>query len=193
MSRARATSLTVVATTSDDSLPPIGQPATRALGAIGITRLDQLRQHRAADLLALHGVGPKAIRILDAALAERGWTFLTSAQALPADVQAYIDAVPPSHRAQFDRLHEIIMDELPTAEVVISYQMPLYKVGRRHVGLNAGRPTGVTLTTTSPDHVEPFRRRYPQHPTNKASIPFRLGDELPEDAIREVIRRATQQ
>jgi hypothetical protein len=192
MNRWPATSLTVVATTTDDFLPPIGQPATRALAAIGITRLDQLRQHRAADLLALHGVGPKAIRILEAALAERGWTFLTSAQALPADVQAYIDAVPTSHRAQFDRLHEIIMDELPTAEVVISYQMPLYKVGRRHVGLNAGRPTGVTLTTTSPDHVEPFRRRYPQYPTNKTSIPFRLDDELPEDGIREVIRRATQ-
>jgi hypothetical protein len=182
-----------MATTADVPLPAIGQPATRALAAIGVTNLEQLRGHRAAALLALHGVGPKAIRLLDAALAERGWSFLTSAQALPADVQAYIDAVPATHRAQFDRLHEIIMDELPTAEVVISYQMPLYKVGKRHVGLNAGRPTGVTLTTTSPAHVDGFRERYPQYPTNKTSIPFRLDDELPEDGIREVIRRATQQ
>jgi hypothetical protein len=30
-------------------------------------------------------------------------------------------------------------------------------------------------------------------PTNKTSIPFKLGDELPEDGIREVIRRATRQ
>lgn len=182
-----------MAATSEHPLRPIGQPAIRALAEVGITRLDELPRHRAADLLALHGVGPKAIRILDAALAVRGWSFLTSAQAPPADVQAYIDAVPASHRAQFDRLHEIVMEELPGAEVVISYKMPLYKVGRRHVGLNADRPTGVTLTTTSPDHVEPFRERYPQFPTNKASIPFKLDDDLPEDGIREVIRRATQQ
>ncbi len=180
-------------TMTDIPLPPIGRPATQALAAVGVTRLDQLPQHRAADLLALHGVGPKAIRLLTAALDDHGLSFLTSAQALPADVQAYIDAVPATSRAQFDRLHEIIMDELPDAEVVISYQMPLYKVGKRHVGLNASRPTGVTLTATSPDHIEPFRQRYPQFPTNKASIPFQLDDELPEEGIREVIRRATRQ
>lgn len=180
-------------TTDDTNLPSIGAPATQALASVGITRLDQLREHRARDLLARHGVGPKAIRILTEALAERGMTFLTSAQELPADVQAYIDDVPSSHRAQFDRLHAIIMDELPDADVVISYKMPLYKVGRRHVGLNSGRPDGVTLTTTSPDHIEQFRRDHPAFPTNKTSIPFKLGDDLPEDGIREVIRRATRQ
>jgi endonuclease III len=58
--------------TSDGDLPKIGAPATRALAAIGVTRLDQLVEHRAADLLALHGVGPKAVRILQASLADRG-------------------------------------------------------------------------------------------------------------------------
>jgi hypothetical protein len=178
---------------SEAPLPPIGRPATQALAELGITRLDQLREHRAADLLAVHGVGAKAIKILEAALAERGWSFLTSAQALRPEVQAYIDAVPATHRAQFDRLHEIIMSELPTADVVISYKMPLYKVGKRHVGLNADRPTGVTLTATSPDHIEAFRQLYPQFTANKASIPFQLGDDLPEDGIRDVIRRATEQ
>jgi hypothetical protein len=32
-----------------------------------------------AELLALHGVGPKAVRILDAALAERGLSFAPDA------------------------------------------------------------------------------------------------------------------
>ena len=179
--------------TVDDPLPPIGAPATRALADIGITRLAQLPSHRARDLRALHGVGPTAIRALEAALAERGMSFLTSASELPGDVQAYIDDIAPANRDQFDRLHAIIMDELPTAEVVISYRMPLYKLGKRHVGLNADRPTGVTLTTTSPDHIDEFRRRHPKIATNKASIAFRHGDELPEDDIREVVRRATRQ
>lgn len=110
---------------------------------------------------------------------------------LPDDVQQYIDALGASHRQLFDRLHHLIMDELPDAEVVISYRIPLYKVGRRHVGLNAGRPGGITLTTTSPDHIEGFRRQHPEFKTNKASIQFRLEDDLPEDDIRQVIRRAT--
>jgi predicted flap endonuclease-1-like 5' DNA nuclease len=61
---------------SDDTpLPKIGAPATRALAAIGVTRLDQVAAHTAEELLALHGVGPRAIRILTAALQERGLSF----------------------------------------------------------------------------------------------------------------------
>lgn len=106
-------------------------------------------------------------------------------------MQEYIDDLPASHRPLFDRLHTLILDELPDAKVVISYGIPLYKVGKWHVGLNARRADGVTLTTTSPDHIEEFKQRHPRFTTNKASIRFRLDDELPEDAIRQVIRRAT--
>lgn len=50
--------------TVSDELPPIGRPARTALEAIGVTRMSQLGTHAERDLLALHGVGPKAIRIL---------------------------------------------------------------------------------------------------------------------------------
>ncbi|GGR51153.1 hypothetical protein GCM10010282_49930 [Streptomyces roseolus] len=50
----------------------VGAPATRALAAAGYTRLDQLAGVPAAELAALHGVGPKALRVLAEALAERG-------------------------------------------------------------------------------------------------------------------------
>ncbi|GIF68390.1 hypothetical protein Ais01nite_64250 [Asanoa ishikariensis] len=56
-------------------LPPIGRPATSALLLAGITTLAQVATHRRADLLAMHGVGPKAVTILAAALAERGLAF----------------------------------------------------------------------------------------------------------------------
>ena len=59
----------------DDSLPKIGAPATRALASIGVTRLSQLADHRARDLLALHGFGPRAIRLLEDALREQGLSF----------------------------------------------------------------------------------------------------------------------
>ena len=174
---------------STTGLPPIGAPATRALEAIGVRRLEDVQRHRAEDLLALHGVGPKAVGILGDALAEQGMSF-AGATALSDEVQTYIDAIDGSQRPLFDHLHGLILDELPDARVVISYRIPLYKVGRRHVGLNAGRRGGITLTTTSPDHIAEFVRRHPQFKTNKASIQFDIGDDVPDADVREVIRRA---
>jgi len=58
-----------------DELPRIGAPATRALAAAGVTRLSEVAGWSEAELLALHGVGPRAVRILGEALAERGLAF----------------------------------------------------------------------------------------------------------------------
>lgn len=55
-------------------LPRIGSPATSALAQAGVTTLDGVRAMTERELLALHGVGPKAVRILKEALAERGHT-----------------------------------------------------------------------------------------------------------------------
>ena len=57
----------------DEGLPrAIGRPATGALQHIGIKRLDQVAKMSEAELLRIHGVGPKAVRILKEVLAERG-------------------------------------------------------------------------------------------------------------------------
>jgi predicted flap endonuclease-1-like 5' DNA nuclease len=56
-------------------LPPLGRPANSALLQAGITTLAQVAEYSDRDLLTMHGVGPKAIRLLEAALAERGLRF----------------------------------------------------------------------------------------------------------------------
>ncbi|MEU5343761.1 hypothetical protein AB0H18_23450 [Streptomyces sp. NPDC020766] len=50
----------------------IGSPATRALAAVGITTLSQVAEMSEAELLAMHGVGPKAVRLLGEALIATG-------------------------------------------------------------------------------------------------------------------------
>ena len=50
----------------------LGKVARRELAVHGYTRYDQLTAVTARDLLQLHGVGPKAIRILEEELANRG-------------------------------------------------------------------------------------------------------------------------
>lgn len=55
--------------------PKISNPALRALNAAGYTRLEQLTLVSEAELLRLHGMGPKAIRILREALSAQGLSF----------------------------------------------------------------------------------------------------------------------
>lgn len=63
-------------TTKEPDFPKgLGQPAVRALASIGVTQLAQLTNYREADLLKLHGMGPKGIRVLKEALAESGLSF----------------------------------------------------------------------------------------------------------------------
>lgn len=57
-------------TSSLDALPKIGAPATRALHGAGYTALRQLADVPRADLARLHGMGDKALGILQAALEE---------------------------------------------------------------------------------------------------------------------------
>ncbi|CAN7627848.1 hypothetical protein LJR016_004782 [Devosia sp. LjRoot16] len=60
------------------ALPRIGRPATQALELQGITTLEVVAERSERELLALHGVGPKAILILRTELKARGLQFAGS-------------------------------------------------------------------------------------------------------------------
>ncbi|RSN43958.1 DNA-binding protein [Amycolatopsis sp. WAC 04197] len=53
----------------------IGKPATRAFTGAGYTRLEHFTRATEAELASLHGVGPKALRIIREALETRGQKF----------------------------------------------------------------------------------------------------------------------
>lgn len=56
-------------------LPNVGKPAARAFTAAGYLQLEQFTKLTEAEVLKLHGVGPKAIRIIREALAAKGQSF----------------------------------------------------------------------------------------------------------------------
>lgn len=60
-------------------LPKIGRPATNALASIGINTLEELAKYERTTILDTHGVGPKAISILENALTEAGLSFKNEA------------------------------------------------------------------------------------------------------------------
>ncbi|NMG38489.1 hypothetical protein GRZ55_04430 [Chelativorans sp. ZYF759] len=56
----------------------IGKTAARELSQNGITTLHQVASHSKKELLAIHGIGPKAIAILGDALAAKGLDYRPS-------------------------------------------------------------------------------------------------------------------
>lgn len=70
---------------SDSDVPFVGNPAKRALDAAGIRTLGDLAQRSDAGVAALHGVGPKAMRVWREALAQHGLEFAET----DADVEGH--------------------------------------------------------------------------------------------------------
>src|SRR5215212_4274051 len=59
----------------ENDFPKTSAPAERALLQAGYSRLKQLTKVTEAELARLHGMGPKALRILREALEEKGMSF----------------------------------------------------------------------------------------------------------------------
>ena len=69
---------------SNSDLPAgLSKPAQRALAGAGFVRLEQLSNVSEAELLKLHGMGPKALEQLRRALAAKGLSFADSSGASP--------------------------------------------------------------------------------------------------------------
>ena len=63
-------------TPPESDLPQnLGKPAQRALDQKGYTRLEQFTAVTEAEVLSLHGMGPKGIRLLREALKAKGLAF----------------------------------------------------------------------------------------------------------------------
>lgn len=63
--------------------PRIGRVATRELALNGYTEYEQLTHVSPRHLRGIHGIGPKAIRILEEELAARGLSFAADDRSSP--------------------------------------------------------------------------------------------------------------
>ena len=59
-------------------------------------------------------------------------------------VRGYVDAIDPAYRPLFDRVQRLLLTAHPDADVVLSYQIPAFTVGRRRLYIGAWRH-GISL------------------------------------------------
>ena len=106
-------------------------------------------------------------------------------------VRDYVDAIPAEHRPLFDRLHRLVLETHPEARVVLSYQMPTYRVGRRRLFLAAWKH-GVSIYGWGSSGDGGFTARHPELKTSRGTIQLRPADAaaIPDDELRALVRAA---
>ena len=108
-------------------------------------------------------------------------------------VRSYIDAIVPEHRPLFDRLHGLILEAHPEATIVLSYQIPTYKVGKRRVYLGAWKH-GMSIYGWPKGRDAGFTARHPELVSGKATIRLRPVDaaRITDDELRDLLRAALE-
>ena len=109
------------------------------------------------------------------------------------DVRDYIDRIEPEHRPLFDRLHRLVVEEHPDAQLVISYQMPTFKLGARRLFLGAWKH-GVSIYGWDKGRDGGFTARHPEMKTGRGTIQLRVEEaaRIPDDEFRELVRGALE-
>jgi hypothetical protein len=114
-------------------------------------------------------------------------------QVVDGAVKAYIDAITPEQQPLFDRIHRLVVETRPDAEVVISYSIPTYKVGRRRLFVATWKH-GVSIYGWGQGRDAGFVARHPKLVTGKGTIKLRAADlaAIPDDELRDLVRNALE-
>ena len=102
----------------------------------------------------------------------------------------YRDQLDSTQGPLFDRLHRLIIGACPDAEVVLSYGMPTYRIGRRRLNIGVWKH-GLSLYV-SPNRDGGFSARHPELAAGKGTIKLRPADAacIPDAEFQDLIRAA---
>jgi len=105
-------------------------------------------------------------------------------------VRGYLDEMNSDYRPVFDRLHRLMVATCPDAELVLSYGMPTFRIGRRRLNVGAWQH-GLSLYV-SPNRDGGFSARHPALASGKGTIKIRPADaaDIPDAEFQELFRAA---
>lgn len=106
----------------------------------------------------------------------------------PAVVE-YIEAIPGPSRPLFERIHQLVLEACPEAEVALSYKMPAYRCGERRLYVGVWKH-GISLYGWGADRDGGFSARHPELMSGRATLRLRPADagRVSDGEIRELAR-----
>ena len=105
--------------------------------------------------------------------------------------QEYIDAIPPTQRPLFDRVHRVIAEVQPEVQVVLSYKMPTYVAGERRLHV-AAWTHGISLYGWHEGEDGGLVERFPELSSGKGTlrISTEAAEGITDDELRALARGA---
>ena len=101
-------------------------------------------------------------------------------------IDAYIAGFPAATQAVLEELRAVIRAAAPDATETISYAIPTYDLGGRHLVHFAGYAKHVGFYPV-PSGIEAFKEELAPYRKGKGSAQFPLGRPLPADLVRRIV------
>lgn len=191
-------------------------PAQRALQTLGLKRLEDLARHSEAEVRALHGIGPSAMRLIAKELARAGIGFKAEGKpepepkagakagpkaapgaptkvaaasrpsSGPGSIDEYIASFPEATQALLREMRGIIRKAAPEASERISYQMPTFYLNGNLVHF-AAFAKHIGFYPL-PHVLTSFSEDLKRYKQGKGSIQFPIDEPLPAELIGRIVR-----
>jgi uncharacterized protein YdhG (YjbR/CyaY superfamily) len=110
--------------------------------------------------------------------------------AAPETVDEYLAAVAEDARGVLQRVRAAIKDAAPDAEETISYRIPLYKLGGKHlIGFGASKDH-LSLFVTESEVLRKYERELEpfDHGGTKTTIRFTVKTPLPTALVKKIVK-----
>ena len=104
-----------------------------------------------------------------------------------SSIDEYIAGFPAETRTVLEELRALIRAAAPDATETISYAIPTFDLGGRHLVHFAGYAKHVGLYP-APSGLEAFKEELKPYKSGKGSVQFPLGQPLPTDLIRRIVQ-----
>jgi uncharacterized protein YdhG (YjbR/CyaY superfamily) len=115
-----------------------------------------------------------------------GQVRLMTTRTTAKNIDDYIAQFPPSTREVLEELRTLIKATAPDAAESISYAIPTFDLGGRHLVHFAGFEKHIGFYPI-PSGLEAFKEDLNPYKTGKGSVQFPLGKPLPRDLIRRIV------
>lgn len=169
----------------------LSRPAQRALQSLNLKELKDLCRFTRKQIAALHGLGPSALKLIEAEMRALNLAFLpepkTGARGPnPTTIDEYIRLFPAHTQAKLQEMRALIRALAPEATEKISYQMPTFYLEGNlvyfaaydaHLGFYPSS-SGIAAFL---DRLQPYKHA-------KGSVQFPLDQDLPRELIAEIVK-----
>lgn len=101
-------------------------------------------------------------------------------------IDEYIAAFPPETQKALHEVRAVIRSTVPEATETISYAMPTFDLGKRHLVHFAGYARHIGFYPI-PTGIEAFKEELKGYKQGKGSVQFPLDEPMPTDLIRRIV------